>query len=159
MNPFNANEFHSRLNTALGRIGLLLSHDEPSPKFAGDVSHQYEDKFKLADFLGNCIEVSVIDCLAKLGLSQAQFSSLQEQAKTRSISLRLALQENVDFSKTIEREVRSDVTNVRSSPITNAPKKSQLLLRFPKARFLAPMSHILSRKSSITFGTTLLLTN
>lgn len=52
MLPFNDTRFKAQVEEALKQIRTVLDHTK-HPKFAADVFHDYEDKYRLAEMLGN----------------------------------------------------------------------------------------------------------
>lgn len=120
-------EFKYRLDSAMKRIRLLLDNTR-NPRLPADVPHQYEDKYRLAEWVASVSVASWIQCLEVIGMSADQLTQLREWAKTRAVSLRFAAQEDCRFVREETRKVESAderVTEVRGllgSKITKSEK-------------------------------------
>ncbi|CAE8626603.1 unnamed protein product [Polarella glacialis] len=72
-----AREFESKLQEALQRVRLVLDETK-QPQPAAEVHHTYQDKYLLVEYLTNSAAASQLNCLAALGLSPEQLSTLRQ---------------------------------------------------------------------------------
>lgn len=98
--PFSEHEFHSQMSRALETVRtvlglfvlLIVIHRldiNKGLRLPGEINHHYEDKFLLAELLGNCTVAAHINCLEYFGLTKENLEKLKGWSKTRSVSLRL----------------------------------------------------------------------
>lgn len=106
MDSYQESEFKSRVAAALRRIRTVLDNTR-NPKFAADVPHQYDDKYLLAEFLTRVAVAAALQSLEGVGLSAQKLAQLREWARTRSVTLRLAAQEDCRFLREETRKVES----------------------------------------------------
>eukprot|EP00418_Pyrodinium_bahamense_P095920 CAMPEP_0179039872 /NCGR_PEP_ID=MMETSP0796-20121207/15359_1 /TAXON_ID=73915 /ORGANISM="Pyrodinium bahamense, Strain pbaha01" /LENGTH=936 /DNA_ID=CAMNT_0020736207 /DNA_START=64 /DNA_END=2874 /DNA_ORIENTATION=- len=112
-------QFASRLQRALEQVRIILNSAK-APCFAGEVHHQYEDKYLLAECLTNTAAASQLNCLSNLGLSADQVRQLRDWAKTSNVSLRLRAEERCNFDREETREVESPTQRVEELSIGGA---------------------------------------
>jgi hypothetical protein len=98
------------LLSAVDEVKLILSNNR-FPQIAENVTHEYSDKYSLAEFLVNMSLSSQILSFEKLGLT-TQLPNLKTWALTRTVSLRFCSEETCEFIRKEVRKVVSDTTNV-----------------------------------------------
>lgn len=108
---YNEAAFRARVDAALNQVRTLLENSR-SPQYPSEVPHKYEDKYFLADSLTNSAINAHLKVLEAMGLTKAQLSQLKEGSKSRSISLRLKIEEKCKFLRKVVREVQSDTKSV-----------------------------------------------
>lgn len=70
-----------------------------APQLPEQVSHKYDDKYFLAEFLTNTALAAQMNCLESLGLGKAGLVALKESSNHRAITLRFeSTQTCVTFS-------------------------------------------------------------
>ena len=104
-------EFQGRLDLALKQVKLVLDNTK-FPELAGEVSHVYDDKYLLAEFLTNTMIAGTLNTLETLGLDPKGAGQLIEWSKDRSVSLRFAAEEKCTFVKEVSKEVEDPDTHV-----------------------------------------------
>jgi len=106
-----AQEFESKLQKALQRVRLVLDETK-QPQLAAEVHHTYQDKYLLVEYLTNSAAASQLNCLAALGLSPGQFSTLQQWAKNSSVSLQFRSEERCTFVREVTRQEENATQHV-----------------------------------------------
>ena len=106
MDNYQESEFKSRVDAALRRIRTVLDNTR-NPRYPADVPHQYDDKYLLAEFLTRISVAAVLQSLDSVGLTAQKLAQLREWARTRSVTLRLAAQEDCKFLREEVRKVQS----------------------------------------------------
>ncbi|CAE7031310.1 sas6 [Symbiodinium natans] len=91
-----------RLQKALERVRLVLN-TEKTPQLAANVHHQYNDKYFLVERSTCIAAASQLNCLACLGLTADQLSSLRTWLPAQ-VSLRFRSQEKCTFLREEKRE-------------------------------------------------------
>jgi hypothetical protein len=61
-----------------------------NPQHPGDVHHQYNDKFLLAEFLTNSMIASVLNILEDLQIDSEKLAKIKAWSATHTVTLRLA---------------------------------------------------------------------
>jgi hypothetical protein len=102
----------TRVPSVLDKARTVLEN-EKHPQYAPDVPHAYEDKFALAECLGNCAVAATINGLEGMGLDQQGLAKLRQWAAERAVTLRLKAEEKCTFDRTEKREVDSSAAYVR----------------------------------------------
>src|SRR3989338_2645124 len=110
METFSEAEFQRKISKGLERVKMILETTR-NPKYAGDVPHQYEDKYGLAEVLTNAALGAQLNCLEFLGLSKESVSVLQKWAKKRSVTLRFKAEQRCVFENKQKRKISSGVSN------------------------------------------------
>jgi hypothetical protein len=87
LTPFNDVRFTSLVNNSLHIVKTILDTSR-SPQLASEVTHQYDDKYLLADFLSNCSIASHLSALEVLGLKETQLKQFQKWGESRTVTLR-----------------------------------------------------------------------
>ena len=72
-----------------------------------------DDKFALAESLGNLAVAGTLNCLQVLGLDAGGLRVLRDWAGTRAVTLRFKAEERCAFDRVTKREVESTVAHVR----------------------------------------------
>jgi hypothetical protein len=111
MQEFNEARFRAKVDAALNRVKQILDNSR-SPQYPADVSHDYEDKYILAEVLTNDTISALLRFLESIGLTSKQFAQLKEWSKSRSVTLRLKSEEKCKFLRKVVREVQSDTKSV-----------------------------------------------
>lgn len=106
MQRYDEQDFRAKVDAALERIRTILENTR-NPRYPADVPHRYDDKYLLAEFVAGVSMASLLQCLELVGLSAEGLASLREWAKTRSVTLRLAAQEDCRFLREETRKVES----------------------------------------------------
>jgi hypothetical protein len=78
-----------------------------------NVSHRYEDKYLVAEYLANAGIVSYLNCLVKLGVSPEQLGQLLDWASTQAVTLLFKVVDKCEFVKEIKRD-EEDATKYRT---------------------------------------------
>ncbi len=72
-----------------------------------------DDKFALAESLGNLAVAGTLNCLQVLGLDAGGLRVLRDWAAERAVTLRFKAEERCVFDRVTKREVESTVAHVR----------------------------------------------
>jgi hypothetical protein len=107
--PFDEARFKQKLDKALQVIETVLENTR-QPTLPADVSHSYDDKFLLAEYLTNTALAAQVQCLEYLGVTD--FNTLKEWAKSRTVTLRLKSEERCIFDKKTKRKADSSTSLV-----------------------------------------------
>src|SRR3990167_7561100 len=119
--PMDEYIFKQQLETAIANCKKILENTR-NPQQPTDVSHTYNDKFHLAEYLTNTTLAAQLTILETLGITPELVKKFQEWSKTRSVTLRFSGEERCDFDRKVEREQESPtkyVTEIGSTTITN----------------------------------------
>jgi hypothetical protein len=87
MSNFSLPAFKARVDAALSTVRTILDNSK-QVSYPSEVSHTYEDKYLLVEFLVNSAIAATFNSLFALGLREEGCERLFEWAKTRSVSLR-----------------------------------------------------------------------
>ena len=105
---------------------LLLEHNKANAIVAADsTSHNYEDKYLVAEQVVNCLGASIWNTLISLGLTTAMYEKLYRWSKLSTVSLRLSRKETCRFVREATREEESstrsemEVTGFLGTKITS----------------------------------------
>ena len=106
-------------------VRKVLDRARTEPKVSGEVHHDYDDKFCLAEGLVSVAAASWLGCLENLGLREAELRCLCEtaQAGRHALTLRCAARETCTLKKKASREVPSDTKVVSSSSFLSRETK------------------------------------
>jgi len=113
---FDENAFKGRVNNALTRVRTILENAR-TPTLASDVHHEYEDKFLLAEYIGNTTIAATLQILDTLGMNEKAYQQMKEWSTKRSVTLRLKAEETCKFTRKTVREVESDTRIVANSTL------------------------------------------
>jgi len=111
MDDFQESLMRQKLAHAMQAVTRILEANK-SFCLAGDVHHQYQDKFALSEFLTNTIAASQVNCLALLGLDAEKLKQLRAWAATSTVSLCFKLSENMKLINEELKEVESKTKHV-----------------------------------------------
>ena len=112
MRAWNEGQFRSQVGKALETVKTVLENTK-RPVLAEGVTHRYEDKYLLAEFLTKTALGSALGVLEALGLDEKGLGVLAEWAGSRSVTLRLRAEEKCVFDRMEKREVESATKYVR----------------------------------------------
>eukprot|EP00005_Dracoamoeba_jomungandri_P004063 CAMPEP_0174252518 /NCGR_PEP_ID=MMETSP0439-20130205/1954_1 /TAXON_ID=0 /ORGANISM="Stereomyxa ramosa, Strain Chinc5" /LENGTH=954 /DNA_ID=CAMNT_0015333069 /DNA_START=71 /DNA_END=2935 /DNA_ORIENTATION=+ len=121
MAAFNESRFRNQVDRALQQVRTILDNTR-HPDFPADVSHEYKDKYLLANFLTNTAFASQLTCLQSLGLSSSDLITLIEWATSRSVTLCFTAEERCKFDREVTREVESPTKYVKETVSTSGNK-------------------------------------
>jgi hypothetical protein len=108
---FNETGFREKVNKALTVVRKVLDTTR-NPQYAADVSHRYDDKYGLAEFLTNTSLAALLNVLSNLGVGAKEFKTMKEWSRTRSVTLRFGGEERCKFLRKEKRRVESDTERV-----------------------------------------------
>jgi hypothetical protein len=86
-------------------------------QFASEVSHVYDDKYLLAEFLACNTIAATMNVFEVLGLTSSHLKQCKEWAGNRSVSIGLKAEEYCKFLRKVVREVQSDTKSVSKSTV------------------------------------------
>eukprot|EP01094_Clydonella_sp_ATCC50884_P018414 TRINITY_DN3404_c0_g1_i2.p1 TRINITY_DN3404_c0_g1~~TRINITY_DN3404_c0_g1_i2.p1 ORF type:complete len:911 (+),score=440.16 TRINITY_DN3404_c0_g1_i2:171-2903(+) len=112
MSDLDERRFRERVDAALAVVKKVLDNTR-YPAYPEDVQHQYDDKYKLVEFVTNTALAAQLTVLEVLGLSEENVKQMKEWAVDRSVTLRFSSEERCEFVKETERKVESDTEHVR----------------------------------------------
>ncbi|KAG7346198.1 hypothetical protein IV203_005266 [Nitzschia inconspicua] len=95
MDSFNQVFFENRVSNALKEVDRILNLDR-NPRLAGDVSHEYADKYALANTLTNTAIIAQMNVLDRLGLTN---DILKKIDFTKATTLRFQAFDSCEFIK------------------------------------------------------------
>jgi len=121
---FNESRFRAQVDAALVQIKTILENNR-NPQFPADVSHKYDDKYLLANFLTNTSLASQLTCLHSLGLKAPDLKKLIEWGSTRSVTLCLSAEERCKFDHETTREVESPTKYVKETTTNTGLSKTE----------------------------------
>merc|ERR1712137_795739 len=106
------------VDAALARIRTILDNAR-HPRLASDISHSYEDKYSMAEFLTNTSSASLLNALeVSLGCNTKKLQQMKNWCnENRSVTLRFRSTEKCAFNRKKEYKVESasqNVTEVKS---------------------------------------------
>jgi len=121
--------FRSKVDKALVSVRTILDTTR-APVLPSSLSHQYNDKFGLAEFLANTSVASLLTCLEMVGLNDAKLKRLKEWSGTRSVTLRFNCTETCAFVREATRKVESAtqyVTETTSSFLGKSTRTEKVI--------------------------------
>ena len=108
----NERAMREKVDACLKQVALILdSHRASSLKSADRISHRYDDKYLLAEFLTKTAAACHLNTLSEMGLDGAKLHMLCEWVSSKDVSVRFDAEERCKFVKEIERDVE-DPTRV-----------------------------------------------
>lgn len=111
MLAYTEQDFSRKIELAQQAVKKVLANNR-NPQLPSNVSHQYVDKFDLANFLTNAALASQLNSLAKLGLTTELLTQLKTwQSENRSVTFAFSAQEECAFDKKKKRTIEPDVTH------------------------------------------------
>jgi len=104
---FEEMRFRQRVDAALDQARNILSIAR-APAPAADVGHKYDDKYALAEWMGNLTVATLLQCMEQMGASPADLATMSNWARGgRSVSLRFECTETCVYVREHKREVES----------------------------------------------------
>lgn len=107
--PYYEAQFKQQLEDALQVVETVLENTR-NPQLPADVSHQYDDKYLLAEYLTNTALAAQLQCLAYFGVTD--LNTLKEWAKEKQVTLRLRAEERCTFDRKTKRKADSSTSYV-----------------------------------------------
>lgn len=93
---FDEARFEKQVDTALTRVRSILDTSR-QPTYPSEVSHKYDDKYMLVDFLTNTTLAAQLTCMELLGLNMKSLQQLKKWSASRTITLRLKAEYVLSF--------------------------------------------------------------
>ena len=114
-----------KVNEAIANVRKALDRARTEPKVAGEVHHEYEDKYCLAEGVVSLAAASWLQCLETLGLDEARLRLLCEVARTgrHALTMRCNATEKCTFKKKVEREIPSSTKHVTTGFLGKTERK------------------------------------
>jgi hypothetical protein len=109
---FNEQVFRKKVSNCLSIATQVLERNKHLDT-PDNVSHRYEDKYLVADYLANAGIISYLNCLVKLGVSPEQLGQLLDWASTQSVTLIFKVVDKCEFVKEIKRD-EEDATKYKT---------------------------------------------
>lgn len=103
MDSLQRHGIETKISQALEKVKQILGA-EKSPQIAGDVHHEYEDKYLLVERATNMAAAAELNCLGMLGLTTQHLSTLKQWASGQEVSLRFKSKEQCNFLREETRE-------------------------------------------------------
>jgi hypothetical protein len=108
---FSEDRFRQQVDSALVKIKTVLDNAR-TPELAEDVSHKYEDKYALAEYMTNTALASQLNALELLGLTEKYLKQVRQWGLSRPITIRFMAEESCEFDKEVTRKVDSATERV-----------------------------------------------
>ena len=89
---FNAGEFQARMRKALESVATILDVTR-SPKQLSDLSHTYDDKYLMAEFVTNTAIAAFFNVLEAIGVNADALCKMWDWSGSRSVTLRFSCSE------------------------------------------------------------------
>ena len=108
--------FKTQMEKSMSHVRQLLESSK-QPTFVSEVSHEYQDKYLVVEFMLNTALSAVSNILSTIGVTPAHHGTMIEWARTHSVSLRFDTIESCEFDRQVVREdqdgktVRVEVTS------------------------------------------------
>jgi hypothetical protein len=109
---FNEQLFRKKVSNCLSIATQVLERNKHL-NTPDNVSHRYEDKYHVTEYLANASIVSFLNCLLKLGVSPEQLAQLLDWASTQSVTLLFKVLDKCEFVKEIKRN-ETDATKYKT---------------------------------------------
>ena len=131
--PFSESRFRAQVDAALDEAKKVLNVTR-HPVLPNEVSHTYDDKYRLAELLTSLSDVAVLNVLGALGLSpEAREAARGWAAAGHAAVLRLNLTQQCELGDITSREVESDVKRREKSAF--GTKDSYIVTTKHEARY------------------------
>eukprot|EP01060_Flectonema_neradi_P017872 TRINITY_DN2471_c0_g1_i1.p1 TRINITY_DN2471_c0_g1~~TRINITY_DN2471_c0_g1_i1.p1 ORF type:complete len:805 (+),score=175.58 TRINITY_DN2471_c0_g1_i1:89-2503(+) len=113
MSSFNATFFHSQLDSALVAVRKSLDVDVV-PKSAEDVPHSYDDKFKLAEYIGEAGTQSIVSLLSRIGMKETESETAKNWVTKdrKTVTLRFSVTSECTFIEKEKITITPDVQRI-----------------------------------------------
>jgi len=110
----DAGAVEHKVNEAIANVRKALDRARTEPKVAGEVHHEFEDKYCLAEGVVSVAAASWLQCLETLGLDEARLRLLCEVARAgrHALTMRCNVSEKCTFKKKAERDIPSSTKHV-----------------------------------------------
>ena len=105
-------QFNNKIEQALQRVRAVLDNTR-NPTLPSNVSHQYDDKYTLAESVIKTSCAAQIQALEVLGLNAEKLAKLKAFAADRTVTLSLRSKETCKFVKKVQREEDSPTKHVK----------------------------------------------
>eukprot|EP01032_Pedospumella_encystans_P027003 gene27003-30528_t len=110
---YDEHAMRAKIDDCLKTVAVVLDNNKAAAVAAADrVSHQYEDKYLLANNLTNMSIACILNALELMGVSHTELGSLKAWNAHRAISLKFERRLKCKFIKEVERDVE-DSTRVQ----------------------------------------------
>ena len=119
MEAFAEGRVEQRLQAALERVRVILDATK-DPQAAGDVHHQYEDKYLLVEGVTNAAVASQLNSFSALGLTMQHVQKLQEWSKDKVVSFQFNAEEACSYLREETREEEDPTRHVEEVSVRGA---------------------------------------
>ena len=119
MEAFAEGRVEQRLQAALERVRVILDATK-DPQAAGDVHHQYEDKYLLVEGVTNAAVASQLNSFSALGLTMQHVQKLQEWSKNKVVSFQFNAEEACSYLREETREEEDPTRHVEEVSVRGA---------------------------------------
>ena len=116
MEAFVEGRLEQRLQAALERVRVILDATK-DPQAAGDVHHQYEDKYLLVEGVTNAAVASQLNSFGALGLTLEHVQKLQEWSKDKVVSFQFSAEEACSYLREETREEEAPARQIENISI------------------------------------------
>ncbi|CAE7701571.1 PP5 [Symbiodinium necroappetens] len=116
MEAFVEGRVEQRLQAALERVRVILDATK-DPQAAGDVHHQYEDKYLLVEGVTNAAVASQLNSFGALGLTLEHVQKLQERSKDKVVSFQFSAEEACSYLREETREEEAPTRQIENISI------------------------------------------
>lgn len=143
------NNFPRAIERSMGVVRKILDQTK-NPMVAGDVDHRYEDKYALVEFLVNTGIAATLNVLEQLdGFDEAVLKQVcgVVQGQKRSMTLRLAVEEDCEFVEETTRMVESPrseatvETQTSGRPATSTTYSHKVVTQVKEYHWKAAVRH------------------
>ncbi len=132
--PFSESAFRGHLNASIIQARTILENSKILV-FPSDVSHRYEDKYLIVEFVVNSAISALMNCLFTLGLNNDSVAKLVDWAKTRSVTMRFSASDSRAFVRDVTQEVKSTTATVSTNSLTGEKTESYKITTETKSYF------------------------
>ncbi|CAE7738993.1 TRPT1 [Symbiodinium sp. KB8] len=119
METFAEGRVEQRLQAALERVRVILDATK-DPQAAGDVHHQYEDKYLLVEGVTNAAVASQLNSFGALGLTMEHVQKLQDWSKEKVVSFQFIAEEACSYRREETREEEDPTRHVEEVSVRGA---------------------------------------
>eukprot|EP01104_Vermistella_antarctica_P016952 TRINITY_DN590_c0_g1_i2.p1 TRINITY_DN590_c0_g1~~TRINITY_DN590_c0_g1_i2.p1 ORF type:complete len:948 (+),score=314.10 TRINITY_DN590_c0_g1_i2:144-2987(+) len=115
---FDEARFRRQVDAAISTVRTVLDNAR-HPTYPADVSHHYNDKYLLAEFLTNTTVASLLNTFSKMGLDETKLKQLLSRSEggKRSVTLRFTSEEGCEYDREEVRKVKSPTSLVETKSI------------------------------------------
>jgi hypothetical protein len=115
MEPFDEQRFRDQVNAALAKVRTVLETNRRPVLAAPEVSHSYDDKYLLAEYLTVSSIAGVLNLFSLLGITTEQYQTLVSWAQTRTVTLDFSRSETCSFVRKAKRVEEDPVETVHKT--------------------------------------------